>query len=683
MDFLTYSQEIACLPYGKHLPTAVYLHIEGLLAQGNDLSRLVETLSRRLGAGETYHLVKFHLNEFKLSFLSYPDFFDDPHPLLSQSLTVHLATGKVRRHDYSKSHNPPILHRKETFLPPNHPSSETFRSLTQSEEAAGLFEEGRIIGFKKNWEALLLSKGFAFDGHRLVRTDGTALQAPEDDSVEVARHKTAILRKRLSRPVQTLLEHGLLTKETTFLDYGCGQGNDVERLQQMGYTVSAWDPVYQPDGRKAPAEVVNLGFVLNVIEEPLERMDVLRDAFELSHRVLVVSTLVATSETAALGKPYKDGILTGRNTFQKYFHQEELQQYLEDVLEVSAIAAGLGIFYVFRSQEEQQAFLSKRSRRPIDWLKMSERLRPARARRQRAVRQPKPNIYELHGEILDAFWASMLDLGRLPLPEEFERTQELTAAIGSSKKARRLFVRRFGDDLLRKAFDLRRNDLLVYMALSSFRKSVPFKHLPAPLKLDVKTFMGGHKAGREEVMRLLFAAGNPETITRLCEETPFGQKTEQALFVHRSLLSELHPILRIYVGCAEILAGDLGSIDIIKLHKRSGKVSLLRYDDFEGNPLPELIERIKVDLRRQTVEIFDHHSSERQELLYFKECYVAAEHPDREVWEEFSLRLEALGLDLRTGFGPTKQELLLGLESLGARDLIEQLQADSFSTEPE
>ncbi len=674
MDFLTYSGAVEKLPFGKRLHSAVYVHAGALATQGTELGQFVEELRRCLGVGEAFNLVKFHLSEFKLSFLSYPDFFDNPHPELCESLTVHLATGKVRRHDYSMSHNPPILHRKETFLPSDQSMAETFCALTRAEEAEGLYEESRLIGFKRNWEALLLSKGLAFDGHRLIRREDNAAEESEEDIVAVARHKTAIPRSRLSRPVQTILEHGLLTTETTFLDYGCGQGDDVKRLQGMGYNAFAWDPVYRPDGRKSPAEVVNLGFVLNVIEDPVERVEVLREAFELSRKLLVVSTLVASSEATALGQPYKDGILTRRNTFQKYFRQEELQQYLEDVLDVSATAVGLGIFYIFRSHEDQQIFLSKRGRRTIDWLKMSERLRPPRERRERRVRLPKPDIYEQHRGVLDAFWAKILDLGRLPLQDEFDRMEELKAAIGSPKKAQSLFVRRFGDDLLRKAFDLRRNDLLVYVALSNFRKPVPFKHFPAPLKLDVKTFLRGHKAGREEALALLFAAGNPEIITQLCSETSHGYQTEQALFIHRSLLPELHPILRIYVGCAEVLAGDLRNIDIIKLHKRSGKVSLLRYDDFEGNPLPELTERIKVNLRRQTVEAFDHRSTDRQEILYFKERYVAAEHPDREAWEEFGKKLSTLGLDLETGFGPTRQELLNELE---ARGLTEEFFPDA------
>jgi DNA phosphorothioation-associated putative methyltransferase len=176
---------------------------------------------------------------------------------------------------------------------------------------------------------------------------------------------------------------------------------------------------------------------------------------------------------------------------------------------------------------------------------------------------------------------------------------------------------------------------------------------------------GGYKSAVEESLALLFAAGNPEIITRLCDETTIGFLDHQALYLHRSLLQELHPLLRIYVGCAEVLHGDLKEIDIIKIHKRSGKVSLLKYDDFEGKPLPELQERIKVNLRRQTVEVFDHRSPERQEVLYFKERYVAKDHHGRAKWEEFSGLLQELGLDPQADYGPSKQELLARAKERG------------------
>lgn len=69
-----------------------------------------------------------------------------------------------------------------------------------------------------------------------------------------------------------------------------------------------------------------------------------------------------------------DRILTRRNTFQKYFEQQELQQYIEDALETTAVPAGLGVFYVFRDPAEQQDFLAGRSRRAIDWTQISVRL---------------------------------------------------------------------------------------------------------------------------------------------------------------------------------------------------------------------------------------------------------------------------------------------------------------------
>ena len=148
----------------------------------------------------------------------------------------------------------------------------------------------------------------------------------------------------------------------------------------------AGTPSTPPTAPDAEADIVNLGFVLNVIEDAAERLEVLREAFGLTRRLLVVSTLIATSSTAVIGRAYKDGILTNRNTFQKYFRQDELRQYIEDVIEVPPVAVGLGIFYVFRSVEEQQAFLANRNRHGIDWLKLSKRLQPPAKRPQRSKR---------------------------------------------------------------------------------------------------------------------------------------------------------------------------------------------------------------------------------------------------------------------------------------------------------
>jgi len=679
MNSVAYSKLISELSSGKRLINAIYVHLETLQGCSRELQDFVDEVRRVFQLDAEYNVLRFSLNEFRISFLLYPDFYERPHPELRASATVDLSTGRIRKHDYVNASNPPILHRKELLLHASHPLINEYRTLTAEEEAEGLYTNTKTIGFKKNWESLLAGKGLNYSGHRLVRVQAQA-ESRREQSPEVQRHKTAIARYTFSRPVQSLLEHGLLDSGITLLDYGCGQGDDVKGLQEMGYAVSAWDPVFFPDGKKSSADVVNLGFVLNVIEDPVERMEVLHEAYDLSRKLLVVSTLIATSTTAALGRPYKDGILTSRNTFQKYFRQDELERYLEDVLDNAPVAVGPGIFYVFRSPADQQQFLANRSRRAVNWMEISRRLRPPREKKPRAKR---PGPYERNKELLDDYWVKMLELGRPPLKEEFERYDELREKVGTVNKAKNLYVAQFGEETLAQAFEARRNDLQVYLALSNFKRRVPFKNLPNGLRTDMKAFFGGYQAALEESQLLLFSAGNPENIVQFCDDTPFGYLDEQALYVHRSLFGELHPVLRIYVGCAEILYGDLNDIDIIKIHKRSGKVSLLKYDGFETKPLPELQERVKVNLRRQTIEVFDHQSSEDRQLLYFKERYVAGDHPARAEWEAFSRWLQSLGLELGTGYGPTRRELCALLESKGVSINFDGEANSSEINEPE
>ena len=83
--------------------------------------------------------------------------------------------------------------------------------------------------------------------------------------------RTAIRRTSLSRPVALALQDHLIHPQRTFFDYGCGRGDDLLRLQNLGIAVSGWDPAFFPDEERSPADVVNLGYVVNVIEEPRRR----------------------------------------------------------------------------------------------------------------------------------------------------------------------------------------------------------------------------------------------------------------------------------------------------------------------------------------------------------------------------------------------------------------------------
>ena len=386
-------------------------------------------------------------------------------------MTVALRTGKARQTDYARNLNPPILHRKESFLPEGHPRSREFERLTRQEEEAGLYEKTETIGFKLNWERLLAEKGVVIEGHCLRRADVVVANGvPSAGPIEVDRHKTALTRYDLSKPVKSLLEHGLLRPGSTLFDYGCGQGADVTGLRALGYSAEGWDPVHRPDTAKCEAEVVNLGYVLNVIEDPAERLEALVDAYRHAGRLLVVSGLICETVERSTAAVFGDGVLTKRNTFQKYFEQGELQQYIEDALEVTAVPVALGVFYVFRDTSEQQDFLAARTRRAIDWAQISARLGFG----QPEGRKPRWSVlYEAHRELLDQFWAMTLQLGRMPAPIEFARFGEVQQHLGSGKRALRMFLVQGGEKELEAARERRRNEPLVYLGDTNLQRRVP------------------------------------------------------------------------------------------------------------------------------------------------------------------------------------------------------------------
>jgi hypothetical protein len=255
MDLDEYQRHVRAIGFGKKLPTTVYVFRDMGTSFGEELDRLIGQVVVAFQIGPEFNILKFRTDELKVSFLSYPEFFDDAHPALRKAVTVDLARGKARHTDYATNLNPPILHRKESFLPKDHSRRQEFEDLTRQEEAAGLYRRTETIGFKLNWERLLAEKGVVIEGHELRTTEPVMLNNSSDSSaVEVHRHKTAMTRYDLSKPVKTLLEYGILKAETTFFDYGCGQGSDVRGLQALGHAAEGWDPVHRPEVTKREAD---------------------------------------------------------------------------------------------------------------------------------------------------------------------------------------------------------------------------------------------------------------------------------------------------------------------------------------------------------------------------------------------------------------------------------------------
>jgi DNA phosphorothioation-associated putative methyltransferase len=221
MDRAAFVRAVTALSVCKQLPEAAYAHVEALPLWPAELQEAVETALAiaKLDPG-TFQVVKLSKRAHRVSLLAYPTFFEEAFPALTKSWAVDLDAGSVSCRSYSSRGNPPILHRKETLLPPGDPRVPDLAALTAAAERAGLFADSKSIGTRAPWERRLARLGLRVEGHRLVETD--ARRAPalgHDDVPEVQRYRTALHRFSLSAPMQALFRHGFLDGRGSVFDY--------------------------------------------------------------------------------------------------------------------------------------------------------------------------------------------------------------------------------------------------------------------------------------------------------------------------------------------------------------------------------------------------------------------------------------------------------------------------------
>jgi DNA phosphorothioation-associated putative methyltransferase len=648
---------------GKTVYSSRYLHIEMFhLLNETDLETitLAEGLAK-ISRGVDYNVVRIATDKNSISFLHYPSFFEQPFPELIASWRVELAGAQsIRNRSYADSLNPPILHRKELLLPPEHKEIPKFQALTQAAEAIGLFDDPSKIGFRKQWERLITEKGYRLIDHEFVPFGNNLSETNENivisSSDEIQRHLTALVRYGFSAPIQMLAKFGFLDSSRSIFDYGCGRGDDIRGLQENNIQVSGWDPYYAPDNQKQSANIVNLGFVINVIEDINERVEALQGAYTLAKELLVVSVMLA-NQYSARGKPFRDGVLTSRGTFQKYYTPNELKIFIEQHLNEESIPVAPGIFFVFKDKDTEQRFLVNRSRSRSNLLRAASQARrtpqPTRAEKDSAR-------YAENQILLDTLWQQWLELGREPDKSEVSNLPQILEAFGSLPKALRFLRSQKDEAILETARKLRQDDLLVYFALAMFEKRKPYRHLESHLQRDIKAFFADYETAQLAARELLFQISQPKLIDAACRRATsegLGWYVEgESLQLHSGLVERLPPVLRVYIGCGAALYGDITSAGLVKIHIRSGKLTLMQFDDFLGKPLPRMTLRVKILFHRQEFHLFEYQGEFEPPYLYLKSRFMNEEMESYTEQNAFDNQLELLNIFDLSGYGPNPKE---------------------------
>lgn len=640
MNSQSFKQLIKQIQIGKQLPDAVYLHRDAMHELPSELQKFIPAVARAVNLpDEQWNLIKLFKNEFRLSLLNYPNFYSDSYPVLEQSLNVDLSKLSHKVTCYRSSENPPILHRKETMILPGSDYYEHFTTLTEEGEKAGLYENTRIIGFKRSWLNLIHKKGYQLVEGRLLRADSAppSIGASEPS---IDRYKTAIVRYELSGPMKTLAKQGYLDGRFSIFDYGCGRGDDLRELEANGLDALGWDPVFSPDNDKVKSDIVNLGFVLNVIEDQDERLEALLSAWDLADKILVVSVMIANEAYIEQFQPYKDGVITSRNTFQKYYAQSEFKEYLERSLQDDAIAVAPGIFYLFKDKLEEQRYLQSKYQRRYNWQQLTSP-QPIESKDRAKL------VITQNREIFDNFWNVCLDLGRIPANDEFKNSEEVRNLIGSHKKVFGLLQEMFGAHEFANAQKSHKEDLLVYFSMRLFEKRKPYTNQSENLKRDIKALFGDYRTANKLAKELLFAIADTHLIEEECikahEQLPASiLNNGHSLILHKDYIEALPLLLRVYVGAALQLYGELDdTVELVKIHINSGKLTLTRYDDFSKS-VPFLIERTKIKMVNQNIDFFDYLDESRRPPLLNKHLLLSNKHEQYEIQKNFDERLSKL-----------------------------------------
>ena len=641
---------------GKLIGDTQYFHKSATKLLSSEFQNKIKECTKIVSSSLVWNVIKINLKDTnKISLLDYENFSENAFPALLNSCQVDIKnqTFSVRNHS---PHNPPILHRKELLLPPDDKKQDIYHKLTKQLEDVGAFENISILGTKNKWEKELENLGVKVKNHNLVDLDH--LNNKESSTPVILRFRTAISRNALSIPAKILYQSGLANEGYSYLDYGCGRGDDVAFLKELNISATGWDPHFNNKKEDLKSsDIVNLGFVLNVIEDPSERIQVLNAAFSVAKKCLSVAVMLKSQNDPSVSVPFSDGQLTSIKTFQKYYDQKEIEEFLKRELKFDPIAAAPGVFFIFKDEALEQDFLLKRQLgiiRDYEPRNLISKINEKKEKTQLALRM----VNNLAKHTL-AF-ARKPDLGELPkyFQDQLEKSEV------SYRRAFDAASQLITESQLRQAVFEKRGQLTLFFAMYFFSSRPKYKKLTATLQKDIRLHFGSMKDLEKDAKGLLYSLGNSELLLQdsiQATEIGLGYYQDEKFTFSSKNLKKIPIRLRGVVAIAERLAGAIEGNDLIRIHIESKKVSYIKVENFNGSPLPRMLARTIVKFRKNEIINLDHCKDGRVKTVYLKSRWMSRADPNYEVQSEFdNLIQNSLDLDF-TGEGPRFEQFAKAL----------------------
>ena len=583
---------------GKYIAGSLYIHKNYLDMLPSYVQKLISHHNKKFN----FDIIKFNESSGAITLVKCLDFDKQDEPEIIEQRTLH-SDGISKT--IKLSSNPFIYHHKWMMVDDNYSGFD----VTQSKERSKLWTSipdvnKNKIGRKKYWFENVIP----------------IIKAKQKDTkhTPIKRHKTAISRSSLSRSFKSLLKHNFLTGKHSIFDYGCGKADDITMLKRQGIECWGWDPYHKKSGVKRHADVVNLGFVLNVIENISERIETLKEAYSYSNKLLVISVMLEAEANYVSGQPFGDGFKSSTGTFQKFYDNKEALEFIYSSLGRQAVPVGAGTYFIFRNDQDELAFLEQRSSSRISIEDITKWALPS---------DKNQRIYERHKDLFRNFWTEALKKGRLPRKNETSIAEEITSTIGSIAKAYKIIADEKRTSNLEIAAQKRKKDLLLFLALGEFQKRKSFNSLGPSLKNDIKYFLGSYSSGRKIALNNLHSCGDADLLLNTSLEASkdgLGYFDGKFSFTfERNRLQDLPLLLRIYVGCASQLYGDIDEADLIKIHIKTGKLTLQMLEDYSLKQIPLMRRRIKIDMVRGNISFFDYDNNPYPpHPLYLKSRYM-------------------------------------------------------------